>query len=291
MKHLKHVIRLIRPLQWIKNLLVFFGVLFLGSQATESLWIAALFSAFSFCLVSSSVYVLNDIFDSKRDRAHPKKQFRPIASGQVSISEGSVIGAVLGILGLILGHYVSVTVFGILLCYLLLNIAYSIKLKHVVILDVFCISAGFMLRLLAGTIGVGIPPSKWLLMCGMMVTLFLGFAKRRAEIVSKKSLQQNQREVLADYNSGFLDQLMTICMGTTILSYSLYTMSPDTITVHKTENLIFTVPLVIYGLFRYLYHNQVQNGGEDPTTSLIKDRHIVATFLAWVLSIIMILKR
>lgn len=279
-----------RPLQWVKNLLIFFGALFIGSLATKSIWIAVTLTAIAFCLVSSAVYVLNDIFDCERDRAHPKKQFRPVASGQVSVVEAGALAAVLAAAGLALGYNVSNPVFLILLAYLVLNLAYSSWLKHVVILDVFCISAGFMLRIFAGTVGVGIVPSKWLLMCGMMVTLFMGFTKRRAELLSKQFSQQDHRRVLEEYSPAFLDQLILISVTATIISYSLYTMSPDTIAVHQTENLIATVPIVIYGLFRYLYLIQMQSGGEDPTASLVKDRPIAAAFFAWILSIIMILK-
>ncbi len=290
MGHLRSLISLIRPLQWIKNLLVFSGILFGGSLSHLSLWIAVSTTAVAFCLVSSSIYVLNDIFDRHRDRAHPKKKFRPIASEVVSLREGWVLTSVLGVIGLCLGYVVSPEALVILFAYLLLNIAYTISLKHVVIIDVFCISAGFMLRVLAGTIGVGIPPSKWLVLCGIMVTLFLGFAKRRAEISSKKFSQKDHREVLSDYSPILLDQLITISIAGTILTYSLYTMSPETIAVHQTENLIFTVPFVIYGLFRYLYLVHLQNGGGDPTSNLVKDRHIAITVLAWLLLILMIIQ-
>lgn len=152
MKHWKNISRLLRPVQWIKNLFVFSGVLFGGQFMDLSSWMAVVVTAFAFCLVSSSIYVLNDIFDCESDKVHPTKKLRPIASGAITLKQGSYISVLVGALGLILGFFVSIKVFMILLTYLLLNIAYSKSLKHVVILDVFCISAGFMLRILAGTV-------------------------------------------------------------------------------------------------------------------------------------------
>lgn len=281
MEFLKNSVLLLRPIQWIKNLLVFSGVLFGGQFFSSTLWGEVILTAIAFCFVSSSVYVLNDIYDRENDRVHPQKKNRPIASGKVSISQGSILALVFGLGGLVLAAWVSVNAFVILLLYLILNIAYCLRLKHVVILDVFCISAGFMLRILAGTLGVDIPPSRWLVLCGIMVTLFLGFAKRRSELISKEFSQQDHRQVLGDYSPQLLDHLITICVTGTILTYSLYTMSSDTIAVHRTENLILTVPFVIYALFRYLYLVHVQKSGGDPTNDLIKDHHIATAVLAW----------
>jgi 4-hydroxybenzoate polyprenyltransferase len=281
MEFLKNSFRLLRPVQWIKNLLVFSGILFGGQFSNSTLWLEVIITAIAFCFVSSSVYVLNDIYDCENDKAHPKKKTRPIASGNISLRQATALTIALGLGGLGLGSWVSLNVFYILLLYLVLNIAYSTRLKHVVILDVFCISAGFMLRILAGTVGVDIPPSRWLVLCGIMVTLFLGFAKRRSELISTQFSQYDHRQVLSDYTPQLLDHLITICVTGTILTYSLYTMSADTIAVHHTENLILTVPFVIYALFRYLFLVHVQKSGGDPTNDLIKDRHIAAAVLSW----------
>lgn len=286
----KSMIRLLRPIQWVKNALVFSGLLFGGDFLSPQLWLAAILTAIAFCLVSSSIYVLNDIFDCESDKIHPKKCLRPIASGKVSVQQAKFLALLIAALGLALGAFVSLEAFLILIAYLILNIAYTLRLKHVVILDVFCISAGFMLRILAGTLGLGIPPSRWLVLCGIMVTLFLGFAKRRAELVSKQFSQKEHRQVLGEYSPSYLDQLITICIAGTILTYSLYTMSPDTIAVHGTENLVITVPFVVYALFRYLYIIHEQKSGGDPTNDLLKDRHIVTSFLAWLLLTIAIIQ-
>jgi 4-hydroxybenzoate polyprenyltransferase len=173
------------------------------------------------------------------------------------------------------------TVLVILLGYALMNLAYSLRLKHVVLLDVFIIAAGFMLRILAGTLGVGIPPSQWLLLCGLMVTLFLGFTKRRAELAALNEGGVAHRKVLAHYSPVLLDKMIGITASGVVMSYSLYTMSPDTIRVHGTANLIYTVPFVLYGVFRYIYLLHKQDGGGDPSRELVRDKHLVLAVLAW----------
>jgi 4-hydroxybenzoate polyprenyltransferase len=201
----------------------------------------------------------------------------------VTIAFAGRLGIMLALLGLLLGYLVSYKIAVILSLYIALNLAYSLKLKNIVILDVFCISAGFMLRILSGTVGLGIPPSKWLLLCGMMITLFLGFAKRRAEILALTHHKEEHRQVLRHYGPIFLDELIGICATGVIISYSLYTMSADTIRIHQTENLIYTIPFVIYGLFRYLFLLHHTHQGGDPSNDLIKDPHIIVSVIGWAL--------
>ena len=167
-----------------------------------------------------------------------------------------------------------------------MNLAYSLELKHVVILDVFIIATGFMLRILAGTLGLGIPPSQWLLLCGLMVTLFLGFSKRRAEINALSDGKSEHRKVLDEYSSLLLDKMIVITAAGLIMSYSLYTMSPETIRIHRTENLIYTVPLVIYGVFRYIYLLHYQQSGGDPSRDLVRDPHMLIVMLCWLVTTI-----
>lgn len=286
MNHPRDLIRLMRPLQWLKNAFVFTGILFGSRWDDPYLLFRVVLVAIAFSLVSSAVYIFNDMFDCENDRHHPVKKKRPLPSGKVSFSYAFALGCILGTAGLLLSYWVSLKVLGIVILYLLLNIVYSYKLKHIVIIDVFCISAGFMLRILAGTVGVGIPPSKWLLLCGLMVTLFLGFAKRRAELLSysvkrEDHHKEDQRKVLINYGPVLLDEIIAICATSVIISYSLYTMSPETVRIHHTENLIYTVPFVIYALFRYIYLLHHGNRGENPSRDLIKDPHIVLSVLAW----------
>lgn len=278
---LPDLIRLMRPVQWAKNSFVFTGFLFGEQFHNLELLSRVVLAAIAFCFISSSIYIANDIVDSDNDYAHPRKKHRPIPSGLVTIPCAIGLASLLSVVGLSFGFLVSYKVVIILVLYSLLNVFYTFRWKHVVIVDVFCISAGFMLRILAGTVGVDIPPSQWLLLCGMMITLFLGFAKRRAEVISLAENKEEHRKVLESYGPTFLDEVLAICATGVIIAYSLYTMSEETIRIHTTANLIYTVPFVIYGLFRYLFLLHHHHVGGDPTKDLMKDRHIVGVVIGW----------
>lgn len=289
MNKLLQLLRLMRPHQWVKNGFVFTGLLF-GHAWHDPARVMQVVMAFAaFCLMSSSVYVLNDIVDVEQDRQHPKKRLRPLAAGRVSLVSAVVLAVVLGAAGLVLGREVSPIVASILLGYAVMNIAYSIHLKHVVILDIFIIATGFMLRILAGTLGVGIAPSQWLLLCGLMVTLFLGFTKRRAEIIALAEDKTSHRKVLEHYSPVLLDKMIGITAAGLIMSYSLYTMNPDTIRVHGTANLIYTVPFVMYGVFRYIYLLHHQSRGGDAAHDLVRDPHLFIVVGAWLLTTILLI--
>jgi 4-hydroxybenzoate polyprenyltransferase len=186
-----------------------------------------------------------------------------------------------------LGTWVGVDLVAILLAYLVLNAAYSLGLKRMVIIDVISVALGFLLRLLAGTLGVGIAPSPWLLMCGLMLTLLLGFGKRRAELVAVTA--ESGRAVLAEYSPALLDRLITVCVSGTLISYSLYTISPQTIALHGSANLVYTVPIVTYGLFRYLYLLDQQHAAEDPSRLMLTDHHLQGAALAWLAAVVWVL--
>ncbi|NOT18271.1 MAG: decaprenyl-phosphate phosphoribosyltransferase [Sulfuriferula sp.] len=273
--------RLMRPHQWLKNSFVFTGLLFGHAWHDTHLVMQVLAAAVAFSLISSAIYILNDIVDCEQDKLHPVKCRRPLAAGQLSLTSAGVFSVILLMLALGLAYLISMTVLVILLGYALMNLSYSLRLKHVVLLDVFIIAAGFMLRILAGTLGVGIPPSQWLLLCGLMVTLFLGFAKRRAELATLNEGGAVHRKVLAHYSPVLLDKMIGITASGVVMSYSLYTMSPDTIRAHGTANLIYTVPFVLYGVFRYIYLLHKQDGGGDPSRELVRDKHLVLAVLAW----------
>lgn len=281
MNRFSDVLRLMRPIQWIKNGFVFTGVFFGERFGDMHLLLQVLLTAIAFSFMSSCVYIFNDVIDCESDRHHPKKKNRPLPSGKVSVSFAIPLAVVLGLIALLISYWVSYKVLIIILSYVILNILYSLKLKNIVIIDVFCIAAGFMLRILAGTIGVDIPPSKWLLLCGLMITLFLGFAKRRAEMIALTDNREEHRKVLTSYGPILLDEIITICATGVIITYSLYTMSPDTIRIHQTENLIYTVPFVIYALFRYIFLLHHTQGGGDPTRDLLKDPHIMLSVFGW----------
>jgi 4-hydroxybenzoate polyprenyltransferase len=242
---------------------------------------AVAFAFAGFCLVASGVYVFNDLRDRVADRVHPRKRHRPIASGIVSPGVAKAYSAVLIAAGLALGLAASPAAAAIMVAYVLLNAAYTLGLKHVAILDVFIIAAGFMLRLLAGTVGVGIPPSQWLLVCGLMVTVFLGFAKRRAELMALAEAGGEHRKVLEDYTPALLDNMIAISAAGVIASYSLYTVSPETVRLHGTDKLLLTLPFVLYGIFRYIHRLHRRGGGGDPAWDLLHDPHLVAALLGW----------
>ena len=289
MQKLIKLLRLMRPYQWVKNGFVFTGLLFGHAWHDPHLVMQVVTAFVAFCLVSSAIYTFNDIVDLEQDRLHPKKSQRPLASGQVSISAAVMLAILLAAAGLVLAYAASQTVLIILIGYALMNIAYSLRLKHVVILDVFIIATGFMLRILAGTLGIGIPPSQWLLLCGLMVTLFLGFTKRRAEIIALSDDKTAHRKVLEHYSPVLLDKMIGITAAGLIMSYSLYTMNADTIRIHGTANLIYTVPFVMYGVFRYIYLLHHLSRGGDPSHDLVRDPHLFIVVGAWLTATILLI--
>lgn len=287
------LIRLLRPHQWLKNGFVLIGLLFGHAWADPEMRAQGLAAFVAFCLISSAVYVMNDIVDVDADRRHPEKRSRPIASGQVGIKTALALAAAC----LAVGFGLVFGLFGLqasqapwlFVAYLLLNVAYSFGLKHVVILDVFIIAAGFMLRILAGTLGIGIQPSHWLVLCGLMLTLFLGFAKRRAEVDVPSTAVEPHRRVLEQYSLPLLEQFITLTAGATVITYSLYTVSEETIALHGTRWLITTVPCVLYGLLRYLYRLQ-RGGGGDPAREVLSDPHLLGVGALWLLLVIWLLE-
>lgn len=277
------LVRLARPHQWIKNGFVLLGFFFYPrgwSDAPSALAVVQVFVAF--CLASSAVYVLNDVVDREADRHHPQKRDRPIASGAVGVPLAVAWGLILAAAAALLAARVSPTALAIIATYGAINVAYSLGAKDVVILDVFMIAAGFMLRILAGTLGVGIVPSRWLLLCGLMVTLFLGFAKRRAELLALREDAGGHRRALQDYGPAFLDNMISVCAAGVLVTYSLYTVDAATVAIHRTDKLVYTVPLVLYGLFRYLFLLHRRGGAGDAARDLFTDRHLLLTLLLWV---------
>lgn len=272
-----------RPRQWVKSGFVLMGILFANQWHQPQMVRNVLLAAGAFSLVASGVYILNDLLDRKQDAYHPLKRRRPLVAGTVSVSTAILSMLVLWVAGFSMGLFVSVRVVSILFIYILINIAYSLGLKHVVLLDVFIIAGGFMLRILAGTVGVGIAPSQWLLVCGLMVALFLGFAKRRAELYALAAENADHRKVLKNYQPVLLDKMIVVTATCVILTYSLYTMSPVTIQTHRTDALIYTVPFVMYGIFRYIYSLHNQNTGTDPAQELFRDPHILISIGGWLI--------
>lgn len=274
---LRHLLILMRPHQWLKNVFVFAGLVFSQTWHNGPLLQRIAFAFAAFCCMSSLVYILNDWRDRASDALHPVKRLRPLASGTVSVPAALTLAALLGIagIGLAAGNRVLLL---LLALYVALNLAYSWRLKHVPVVDVCIIAAGFMLRLLAGTTAVGIPPSRWLLLTGLFIALFLGFSKRKAETFHNP---EQQRAVLEHYPAALLDTFMAVTMTATITMYSLYATSAEAQAQHG-ERLVYTVPVVIFGLLRYAY--QVHQGrGEDVSRDLLRDPWILLAGATWLL--------
>lgn len=282
------IAQLVRPRQWVKNSFVFIGLLF-TQNLNQHLILKVIIAAVAFCLVSSAVYVMNDFVDRDYDRNHPIKRKRPLASNRVTLSVAGSIFVLFLLGGLLLGWHVSKIAAGILVLYVAQNLAYTKGLKRIVLIDVFIIALGFMMRILMGTWGVGIPPSEWLLLCGFMVALFMGFGKRCSELNELNADAGLHRPVLERYSPGLLNQLLGITAGGVIFTYSLYTLDSATVALHHTTNLIYSVPFVIYGIFRYLYLIHKGEAG-DPSKLVTKDRHLIAVVMLWVLYVLWTLK-
>ena len=284
------LVKAIRPRQWVKNGFVFapllFGKLFLRPDSIARALLAfALFSA-----MASAVYLVNDVMDLERDRAHPTKKDRPIASGRlpvpVALAAAVVLsGGALAIAFLRLPDFAT-----ILLVYASINLGYSLGLKHVVILDIFAIASGFVLRVFGGAVAIDVEASRWLLTCTIFLSLFLGACKRRGEITLVGESTAT-RSVLASYSIGFVDQIINLSATATVLTYALYTLDPVTITRVGTHDLIFTLPFVIYGVLRYMHIVQHKGGGGSPTETLLRDRTMQVTVLGYVGLVVWLLLR
>lgn len=283
------LLRLMRPQQWLKNGFVLVGLLFGHAWRDAELLGTALWAFAAFCLLSSAVYVFNDLIDREQDRRHPRKRHRPLAAGTVGIPLALTLLAACLAGGIALAFTRAGHAPWTFVAYLAINAAYTLGLKHIVVLDVFLIAAGFMLRLLAGTVGLGIAPSQWLLLCGLMLTLFLGFAKRRAEMGVLEVDSAAHRRVLEHYSPALLDQFTTVATACTVVSYSLYTVSPETVALHGSTQLILTVPFVLYGMLRYLFLLHKRGGGGDPAQDLLGDAHLICAVFGWLITVLAVL--
>lgn len=275
--------KLLRPKQWTKNLLLFAALLFSFEEIRTETIVSTGIGFLLFSLVAGCVYILNDYVDRERDRQHPTKQFRPIASGQVNPIHAILFGVALLVFSLG-AAFVMNPLFGILcFVYFLLNVSYSFVLKHLVILDMMTIAAGFVLRAIAGGVLIHVPFTPWFLICTMLLSLFLAIGKRRNELTLLEGNTGSHRKVLDNYSITLLDQFNTIVTTATIISYSLFTFTSD-----RTIHLMWTIPLVIYGMFRYLYLIHMKNQGGSPDRVLFEDKPILITVILYVVSVITI---
>lgn len=285
-----HLLRSMRPQQWSKNLLVFAGLIFAQKIATVTPgavivhWspILRTLAAFAiFCLLSSATYLLNDIYDRRADAVHPVKRFRPIASGALPVSIAAAAAAASYLAGLIGAAFLSWKLLVTAALYVLLTLAYSLKLKHIVILDVLVLAFGFVLRAYAGTVVIDVQLSVWLFICTILLALFLGLTKRRAELTVFDTTAKNQRAVLANYSPQLLDQMISVVTASTVVSYAIYTASKSDF---HDERLVLTVPFVIYGIFRYLYLVYQRQGGTDPDKALYRDLPLLINIVLYLIT-------
>lgn len=292
-----------RPRQWTKNLVVFIGLVFAQKLFDLISFERVVLAFVTFCFASSCIYLLNDLLDREKDRQHPVKCTRPLASGRLPVSWAiATMGLLLlvcsGLIALLIALPVSrsndlFAIFGgaglffalIIASYLVLMVCYSIRLKHIVLIDVFVIALGFVLRIVAGTVVIPVHISPWLYLVTCFLALFLALSKRRQELLLLQEHASNARQILKEYSVGLLDQMITIVFAATIIGYSLYTIQGP----EESHALIVTVPFVLYGMFRYLYLVHMRMEGGSPEEVLLRDRHVLGAIVLCTLTILVVL--
>jgi 4-hydroxybenzoate polyprenyltransferase len=268
-----------RPKQWTKNLILFGPLVFAYKLLAPELLGHALAAFLAFCLVSSATYLINDTLDVDSDRQHPLKRFRPLASGQISSAQALTFAGLLGAVGLGIGFAVTRDVGLAAAGYMVLMLGYSTLLKHLVMLDVFAIAGGFILRAVAGALAIHVVISPWLYVCTLLLALFLGFSKRYNELLVLQDIAANHRRSLADYTPAMLEQLTSIITASTIMAYSLYTFSAESLPAN--HSMMLTIPLVLYGIFRYYYLVHKRNLGGAPELVLLRDVPLIIDVALW----------
>jgi 4-hydroxybenzoate polyprenyltransferase len=283
------LIRSLRPQQWTKNLFVFAGLLFSGRLLDRTAWPAALAAFVIFCGLSGAVYLVNDVLDRGADSQHPIKRHRPVASG--ALSPGLALTAALALAAACLAGAVAInghltmTAAG----YVALLVAYSAALKHYVIIDVLTLSAGFVLRAVAGAVAIGVPISHWLLVCTTLLALFIGLSKRRHELTLLNGGAAGHRPILQEYSPYLLDQMISVVTAATLVAYSVYTFSSETAERLGSDRLGLTIPFVLYGIFRYLYLVHQRNEGGSPSELLLTDRPLLVCVGLWAAAVVLVI--
>ena len=288
MKTLRALIKTMRPQQWLKNILIFAALVFDGKLGVIPDLVRTSIGFLLFCLVSSAVYIINDLADVEVDRLHPKKRYRPIAAGVLPVSVARTAAVVIVGLSFPLAYLLSPTFALVLLSYFLLNLAYSKWLKHVPIIDVFVLASFYVLRVVAGLTIIHVARfSPWLYVVTTLLALYVGFGKRRAELALLAEEANSHRKVLDGYTIPLLDQFITIVSAATIGAYSLYTFSA--VNLPENHAMMLTIPFAIYGIFRYLYLVQIKQGGGAPEEELFRDRPLQIAIVLWGLAVVLIL--
>ena len=288
MQRIKPYIILLRPHQYLKNLFVFAPLFFGGKMLQGDPLLATMLAFAAFSLAASSVYILNDYKDTEEDRAHPVKKFRPLASGEVSVEAAFILMVVLLLAGMGLAFLQNINLFAIICGYVLLNVLYSLRLKHLSLVDVFIIALGFVLRIYAGAAVTGIPLSVWIVLMTFLLALFLALAKRRDDILlagQRRSVRKN----IDGYTIELANSAMTIMASVIMVSYIMYTVSADVISKFHTDYLYTTAIFVLFGILRYLQITFVEHKSGSPTMILLKDRLLQYTLVAWIFSFVIMI--
>lgn len=284
------LLRSMRPKQWTKNLILFAAPIFSQNLSSFPFLFKAVTAFFIFCIISGCVYIINDLFDLKQDKIHPLKSHRPLASGKLKPSTAIVATITLLLVSFgsaLLTCNLMFTV--IAFCYFLLQLAYSMFLKHIVILDVFSIAAGFVLRAIAGAEVIDVPFSTWLLFCAILLSLFLALSKRRHELILLEDDAIHHRKILFEYSPYLLDQMISVVTASTVITYTLYTVAEETVSKFGTDRLKYTIPFVLYGIFRYLYLIHQKNEGGSPEKVLLNDFPLLLCILLYGITVGLIL--
>jgi len=285
-RQLKQLFISLRPHQWTKNLVVLAALIFAERlYHVPSLRLAG--GAFvAFCMLSGAVYLVNDLADLEGDRRHPVKRMRPLAAGLLSTSVAKAAALALAGAGLGGSFAIGARFAAVAVVYFVSMMAYSLALKNVVVVDVLVVAMGFVLRALAGAVAIGVAFSHWLLICTLLFALFLALAKRRQELTLLAGGAAEHRRILGEYSPYLLDQMIAVVTASTVVSYALYTLAPETISRLGTDRLVWTLPFVLYGILRYLYLVHQKEEGGNPTEVLLNDRPILVTVALWAATVV-----
>jgi 4-hydroxybenzoate polyprenyltransferase len=281
----------LRPGQWTKNLFVFAALVFAQRIHDANAVLRALLAFAVFCALSSAIYLVNDVLDREQDKRHPIKRNRPIASGAVGATVALAVAVILGATALGVSVMLGLPFFAMAATYVVLLSFYSISLKHIVIVDVLTISAGFTLRAAAGAAAIDVPISHWLLVCTTLLALFIALAKRRHELTLLTDSATGHRPILGDYTPYLLDQMISVVTASTLIAYAFYTISPETTARFGTDLLSLTIPFPLYGIFRYLYLVHRREQGGSPAELVVNDRPLLVCVALWALSVVAIIYR
>jgi 4-hydroxybenzoate polyprenyltransferase len=281
-KMLKDILVSMRPKQWYKNLVIFIGIIFSINLLNLNLWIDVIAAFTIFCILSGSIYVLNDILDLEKDKNHPKKKNRPLASGRLKVAHALTFAIILIFISLTGAYLLNLQFFMVSVAFFILMLVYSFFLKEIIIVDIMVISIGFVLRAMAGALAIGVYVSPWLIICAFLLALFLALGKRRHELVLLKENASNHRKILGEYSTDMLDQMINITTSALIMSYSLYTFFSG------NTYIMITIPFAFYGLFRYIFLVHARNMGGEPEM-IFKDKGMVISIVLWVIVVVCVL--